>query len=168
MRIAEEDEIENIQPPVKRRRSCLNDDELHKSVNKLSEEVKEIKEAVKNFHNLAFRHKFSVSFLLELEGSFSCCICKRIPARKPLIACTECHSLIGCQVCSDQWYGGAQGLQRKCPKCRCDRGLAKTTVLKGFDKLLDHIKNLKEHSSSYESEDDDGSHQHDDTLPIVL
>jgi len=40
MRIAEEDEIENIQPPVKRRCSCLNDDELHKSVNKLSEEVK--------------------------------------------------------------------------------------------------------------------------------
>ena len=106
-----------------------------------------------------------MSFLLELEETFSCIICRRIPARKPLIACSECNSLIGCQKCVNEWYGGIQGLQQKCPKCRCERGLTKTVVLKGFDKLLHQIRNLKDSTSSDDS--DSGGAQSDDTLPNV-
>ena len=117
------------------------------------------------FHNLAFRHKFSVSFLLELEETFLCIICRRIPARKPLIACSECNTLNGCQKYVNEWYSGMQGLHQKCPKCHCERGLTKTVVLKGFDNLLHQIRNLKDSTSSDDS-DSDGA-QSDDTLPNV-
>ena len=80
---------------------------------------------MKKFHDLAFRHNFSASFLLELEEAFSCIICRGIPASKPLIAYSECNSLIGCQKCVNEWYIGLQGLHEKCPKCRCERGLTK-------------------------------------------
>ena len=92
-------------------------------------------------------------------------ICKRTPARKPLIACSECNSFIGCQKCVNEWYSGIQGLQQKCPKSRCKRGLTKTVVLKGFDKLLQQIRNLKDCTSSDDS--DDGGAQSNDTLSNV-
>ena len=106
-----------------------------------------------------------MSFLLELEETFSCVTCGGIPAGKPLIACSECYSLIGCQKCVNEWYSGIQGLQEKCPKCRCERGLTKTVVLKGFDKLLQQIRNLKESASSDDC--DSGGAQSDNTLPNV-
>ena len=93
-----------------------------------------------------------MSFLLELEEAFSCIICRRIPAKKPLIACSEFNGLIGCQKCVNEWYSGIQGLQEKYPKCRCERGLTKTVVLKGFDKLLQQIRNLKDSTSSDDSD----------------
>ena len=131
----------------------------------LSEDIQEVKSKIKKFHGLAFRQKFSVSLLLESEETFLCIICRRIPARKPLIAYSECNCLIGCQKCVNEWYGGIQGLQQKCPKCRCERGLTKTVVLKGFDKLLHQIRNLKDGTSSDDS--DSGGAQSDDTLPNV-
>ena len=106
-----------------------------------------------------------MSFLLELEEAFSCIICRRIPARKHLIACSECNSLIGCQKCVNEWYSGIQGLQLKCPKCRCERGLTKAVALKCFDKLLQQIRNLKDSRSSDDS--DSGGTQSDNTLPNV-
>ena len=106
-----------------------------------------------------------MSFLLELEEAFSCIICRRIPARKHLIACSECNSLIGCQKCVNEWYSGIQGLQLKCPKCRCERGLTKAVALKGFGKLLQQIRNLKDSRSSDDS--DSGGTQSENTLPNV-
>ena len=75
------------------------------------------------------------------------------------------QSYIGCQKWVNEWYGGMQGLQQKWPKCRCERGLTKTVVLKGFDKLLHQIRNLKDSMTSDES--DSGGAQFDDTLPNV-
>ena len=79
--------------------------------------------------------------------------------------CSECNSLIGCQKCVNEWYSGLQGLQQKCPKCRCERGLIKTVVLKGFNKLLQQIRNLKESTSSDDS--GSGGTQSDDAFPNV-
>ena len=103
----EEQEIEITLPPIKRRRTVFPTDSrgIQTRLEKLSEDIQEVKREIKKFHDLAFRHKFSVSFLLELEETFSCIICRRIPARKPLIACSECNSLIGCQKCVIEWYG---------------------------------------------------------------
>ena len=129
----------------------------------LSEDIQEVKSKIKKFHGLAFRQKFSVSLLLESEETFLCIICRRIPARKPLIAYSECNCLIGCQKCVNEWYGGIQGLQQKCPKCRCERGLTKTVVLKGFDKLLHQIRNLKDSTSS--DDNDIGGAQFDEQGP---
>ena len=148
-------------PPIKRKRSsegCETSDILEKLCN----EMKEVKQEMAKFRSLAFRHKFSASFLSELEGCFSCVICKRVPAKKPLIGCTECSTVIGCENCVNQWYSGANnGMQRKCPKCRCERGLAKTIVFRGFDNLLDQIENLQDSSSSSDDE-------MEGDLPIVL
>ena len=134
----EEQEIEITLPPIKRRQTVFPTDsrEIQTQLEKLSENIQEVKGEIKKFHGLAFRHKFSSSFLLELEEAFSCIICRRIPARKPLITCSECNSLIGCQKCVNEWYSGLQGFHQKCPKCRCERGLTKTVMLKGFDKLI--------------------------------
>ena len=163
----EEQEIEITLSAIKRRRTVFPTDSrgIQTQLEKLSEDIQEVKSKIKKFHDLAFRRKFSVSFLLELEETFSCIICRRIPARKSLIACSECNSLIGCQKCVNEWYGGIQGLQQKCPKCRCERGLTKTVVAKGFDKLLHQMQNLKDSTSSDDS--DSGGAQSDDTLPNV-
>ena len=163
----EEQEIEITLPPIKRRRTVFPTDSrgIQTRLEKLSEDIQEVKRQIKKFHDLAFRHKFSVSFLLELEEAFSCIICRRIPDRKPLIACSESNSFIGCQKCGNEWYSGIQGVQQKFPKCRCERGLTKTVVLKGFDKLLHQIRNLKDSTSSDDS--DSGGAQSDDTLPNV-
>ena len=161
----EEQEIEITLPPTNRRRTVFPTDStgIQTQLEKLSEDTQKVKSEIKKLHDLAFRHKFSVSILLELEETFSCIICRRIPARKPLIACSECNSLIGCQKCVNEWYGGIQGLQQKCPKCRCERGLTKTVVLKGFDKLLRQIRNLKDSTSSDDS--DIGGAQSDEHTP---
>ena len=123
-------------PPTKRRRTVFPTDSrgIQTQLEKLSEDIQEVKSEIKKFHDLAFRHKFSVSLLLELEEAFSCIICRKIPARKPLIACSECNSLIDCQKCVNEWYSGIQRLQEKCPKCCCERGLTKTVVFKGCAK----------------------------------
>ena len=163
----EEQEIEITLPAIKRKRTVFSTDSrgIQAQLEKLSEDIQEVKSEIKKFHDLAFRHKFSVSFLLELEETFSCIICRRIPAGKPLIACSECNSLIGCQKYVNEWYGGIPWLQQKYPKCRCERGLTKTVVVKGFDKLLHQIQNLKDSTSSGDS--DSGGAQSDDTLPNV-
>ena len=146
----EEQEIEVTPPPIKRRRIVFPTDskEMQAQLEKLSEDIQEVKSEIKRFHYLVFRHKFSLSFLLELEEDFSCIICRRIPARRPLIACSECNSLIGSQKCSNEWYSGTQGFQQKCLKCRCERDVTKTAVFKGFDKLLQQIRNVKDSTSS--------------------
>ena len=163
----EEQEIEITLPPIKRRQTVFPTDSrgIQTKLEKLSKGIQEVKGEIKKFHDLAFRHKFSASFLLELEEAFSCIICRRIPARKTLIVCSECNSLIGCQKCVNEWYSGLQGLQQKCPKCRCERGLIKTVVLKGFNKLLQQIRNLKESTSSDDS--GSGGTQSDDAFPNV-
>ena len=58
-------------------------------------------------------------------------------------------------------------MQQKCPKCCCERDLTKTVVLKGFDKLLHQIQNLKDSTTSDVSDSDSGDAQSDDTLPNV-
>ena len=84
----EEQEIEITLAPIKRRQTVFPTDSrgIQTQLEKLSENIQEVKGEIKKFHDLAFRRKFSASFLLELEETFSCIICRRIPARKPLIA----------------------------------------------------------------------------------
>ena len=163
----EEQEIKITLPPIKRRRIVFPTDSrwIQTQLEKLFKDIQEVKSEIKKFLDLAFRHKFSVSFLLELEETFSCMIRRRIPARKPLIACSECNSFIGCQKCINKCYSGIQGLQQKYPKCRCERGVTKSVVLKGFHKILHQNWNLKDSTSSDDS--DSGVAQSEDTLPNV-
>ena len=84
-----------------------------------------------------------------------------------------CSTLVGCQRCTDIWFGGPGGLTKSCPKCRAPRGLANSFILKGFDNFVDQISEMmrdtnNNNNNNNSSDDDDSAGQFDDTLPIVL
>ena len=108
----------------------------------LVEEVREVKEEIGKIRELAFRHKFSLSFIQSLEEAFRCSICHVTPAKLPLIACQACSTLLGCESCTNTWYGN--GFDKKCPKCNTPRGLSKTFILKGFDNLVHQLELMNE------------------------
>ena len=134
-------------------------------------EVSEMKGQIEGYKKLAFRHKFSLSFLESMDETFSCCICKRVPPKTPLVGCQVFSTLVGCQRCTDIWFGGPGELTKSCPKCRAQRGLANSFILKGFDNFVDQICEMMRdtnNNNNNSSHDDDGAGQFDDTLPIVL
>ena len=47
--------------------------------------------------------------------------------------------ILGCQLCVDTWYRGAEGKMKKCPICRNERAYPETAMLKGFDEFLQAI-----------------------------
>ena len=67
--------------------------------NVVKEELQEIKEEPKKYRELAFKHHFSVSFLSAIDEAFEYIICKRSPIMSPLIGCSSCSSLVGCEAC---------------------------------------------------------------------
>ena len=96
-------------PLPKRRRSLVrahSEDVLEN----LMTEVSEMKGQIKRYKKQAFRHKFRLSFLESMDETFPCCICKRVPARTPLVGCQVCSTLVDCQSCTDTWFGGPGGL----------------------------------------------------------
>ena len=119
-------------------------------------EVSEMKGQIEGYKKLAFRHKFSLSFLESMDETFSCCI----------------STLAGCQRCTDTWFGGPGGLTKSCHKCRAPIGLANSFILKGFDNFVDQISKMmrdtNNNNNDTSSDDDDDAGQFDDTLPIVL
>ena len=158
------EEMDSISPPPqKRRKSFFEDSSICESVNTLIGEMGHVKSEIKKLRKLAFRHHFSYSFLAALEETFSCSIFKLVPPKAPLIGCRQCNTLIVCQDCTDRWYGG--NMTKRCPKCRCERGLSQTFTLKGFDTLTEQITELNKNTSSTEDEDSDASN---DTLPISI
>lgn len=38
----------------------------------------------------------------------------------------------------DQWYKGDEGLNKRCPLCRGERGVTDTSIILGLDELLIH------------------------------
>ena len=72
----EEQEIEITLPPIKRRQTVFPIDSrrIQTQPEKLSQDIQKVKGEIKKFHDLAFRHKFSPSFLLELKEAFPCII----------------------------------------------------------------------------------------------
>ena len=153
---------------VKRKRKSTNvvDVDITEEINGMSSaienivvEMHEIKETLKDFHKLCFKHRFSLGFLETLEKTLSCCICKTSPANPPVIGCISCGSLIGCTTWINQWYSGDQSMEKKCPHCRCERGLANTFSMKGMENLFREAKLLLPN-------EDAEIGPNDDTLPI--
>ncbi|XP_066926820.1 uncharacterized protein [Clytia hemisphaerica] len=158
------EEIETTSPtPNKRRRSLHEESTLDNVVGELTD----IKGALETFKKLAFKHHFSAAFLHSLEEAFSCCICHRYPALKPM-GCQQCGTLVSCQACSDRHFGSSNVSAKTCPKCRCERGLAHSFRLRGFDNLIDQIKIMENEESDIDDNEDDGlGGAFDDTLPVI-
>ena len=94
----------------KKRKSCssaLQPDSalIEEAVESLVEEVREVKEEIWKIRELAFRHKFSLSFIQSFEEAFRCSICHVTPAKLSLIACQACSTLLVCESCTNTWYG---------------------------------------------------------------
>ena len=62
---------------------------------------RKVKEEIGKIRELAFRHKFSLSFIQSFEKAFRCSICHVTPAKLPLIACQACSTLLGCESCTN-------------------------------------------------------------------
>ena len=131
-------------------------------------EVSEMKGQIEGYQKLAFRYKFIFSFLESMDKTFSCCICKHVPPRTPLVGYQACSTLVGCQRCTDAWFGGPGGLTKSCPTFRALRDLDNSFILKGFDNFIDQTSEMMRDTNNNSSNDDDGAGQFNDTLPIVL
>ena len=158
--------------PLPKRRRSLVGTHSEDVLENLITEVSEMKGQIEGYKKLAFRHKFSLSFLESMGETFSCCICKRVPPRTPFLGYQVCSSLVGCQRCTDIWFGGPVGFTKSCPICRAPRDLANSFILKGYnnfvDQILEMMRDTNNNNNNNSSDDDDGAGQLDDTLPIVL
>ena len=112
------------------------------------------------YRQIVFEHRFSLSFIASFEDAFQCSICQQTPARPPLITCSACSTLVGCETCTNEWYRESS-LYKRCPKCCSERGLAKTFVLRGFNEVVTQIRQLHEDGNDNESK------TLADTLPVV-
>lgn len=77
-----------------------------------------------------------------LLDNLRCNICQKSPITPPPIFVRCCKRILGCQNCVDQWYSGDQGLLKKCPLCRGDRGFADTSKILGLDDLLNAVSKI--------------------------
>ena len=148
-------------PSVKKKRkrcsSTLQSDSafIEEAVESLVEEVREVKEEIGKIRELAFRHRFSLSFIQSFEEAFRRSICHVTPAKLPLLACQACSTLLGCKSCTNTWY--ENGFDQKCPKCNTSRELSKTFIPKGFDNLVHQLELMNEGQLNNDS---------NDTLPV--
>ena len=163
--------------PLSKRRRSLVGTHSEDVFENLITEVSEMKGQIEGYKKLAFRHKFSFSFLESMDETFSYCICKRVPPKTHLVGCQVFSTLVGCQRCTDIWFDGSGGLTKSCPKCTAQRGLANSFILKRFDNFVDQISkmirdtnsnNNNNNNNNNSSDDDHGAGHFDDTLPIVL
>ena len=83
----------------------------------LLDEITEVKREISKYRQLAFKHRFSLSFIASFEDAFQCSICQQTPARPPIIACSAWSTLAGCETCTNEWYRESS-LDKRCPKCR--------------------------------------------------
>ena len=134
---------------------------VESTLENLLEEMEEVKNEMKKYRELAFKHRFSLSFIDSFEEAFKCSICQMSPAETPLIACSACSTLVGCQTCTNEWYRTGS-LNKVCPKCRSERGLTKTFILRGFDDVVKQIRQMQQETTRLNH---DGAF--DDTVPIV-
>ena len=171
--VNEHDLDENVpnSPLLKRSRSLVgthSEDVLENLFTKVSK----MKGQIEGHKKLAFRYKLSLLFLESMDETFSCCICKRLPSKTPLVGCQVCSTLVARQRGIDNWFGGPGELTKSCPKCRAPKGLVNSFILKGFNNFVDQIskmmRNTNNNNNNNSFDDDDSASQFDDNLPIIL
>ena len=80
--------------------------------------------------------KIPLALQVAMQEAFRCTICHTVPIQEPIIIAKCCKSIIGCEQCTDRWYSGDNGLTKRCPLCRADRGFAETMRLNGLAGFL--------------------------------
>ena len=77
-----------------------------------------------------------------LSEVFKCKICHKTPMQPPLIYARCCRSIVGCEVCVNQWYEGEEVLTKACPLCVTGRRYNDMQQIHGFDNLTITIKSM--------------------------
>ncbi|XP_059183660.1 uncharacterized protein LOC131962686 [Centropristis striata] len=100
-----------------------------------AEELPAISRALQDLGQFARANKVKTIALTDEEvATFKCVIC-RDPMKHPM-ASSCCRSLIGCQVCIEQWVNH----EPSCPKCRDVEFGAKMFVLTGIEDTISILK----------------------------
>ena len=124
----------------KKRRDCKNGD-----YPLVISGITEIKSMVSDILQVNEMMSLPIGVVKLVRDAFMCKICRVTPMDPPIIATKCCNSLIGCEVCVNAWYDGADGLSKKCPHCNEPRGYANTFQFKGMDEFLAGMRNLIRH-----------------------
>lgn len=67
-----------------------------------------------------------------LNQAFKCSVCL-LNITPPVIVRKCCKRIIGCQVCTDRWYGGEDRMMKRCPLCHEEKGYVDTMILLGVE-----------------------------------
>lgn len=108
----------------------------------VNSEISEIKSMVSDILQVNQILSLPLGVVKLLRDAFMCKICHVTPMKPPVIATRCCSSLLGCEVCVNTWYDGAEGLSKKCPYCNEPRGYAFTFQFKGMDEFLVGVRDL--------------------------
>lgn len=108
----------------------------------LNSEIREIKSMVSDIVEVNQILSLPLGVAKLLRDAFMCKICRVTPMKPPVIATKCCSSLLGCELCVNTWYEGAEGLSKKCPHCNEPRGYASTFQFKGIDEFLIGMRDL--------------------------
>ena len=129
----------DVQPSAKKRHRCSSSDEEDFS---LGDRLDAIDYKISKILAVSPHLKVPLGLSTQLFDTFRCNICKASPLRPPAIFARCCKRIVGCMQCTDEWYRGEEGLLKKCPLCRGDRGYADTSKILGLDDLLKTIGDL--------------------------
>ena len=136
-----------VNPMSKRKRACAEMDVANEpavlgKLEDVSEMLSEMKAQVQDILTLKSDSTIPVALKVALRDAFKCRICLKLPVTPLVIMGKCCKTIIGCQMCTDTWYSGVDGLTKSCPNCRAERGYAETSHLLGLDELLVAINPL--------------------------
>ena len=112
----------------------------HADFEHLKSQVCEIKTMVSDILEVNQVVSLPLGIVKLLQDAFMCKICHSTHIIPPVIATTCCNSLLGCESCVNNWYGGSESLSKKCPHCNEPRGYASIFQFKGMDEFLVGIK----------------------------
>ena len=136
-------------------------------------EVSEIKKQIERYKKMVFCHKFSLPLLESIDETLLWCISKHVPPRTLVVSYQAFSIIVGCQRCTDTWYGGPAGIAQFCPKCRTPRNLASSFILNEFNNYVNRISEMMRRDTSNNNNNNnsssgDGGAGKFDVLSIVL
>lgn len=138
---------EDYEPgPVGKRREVTNSSN-RSDIQIIKEDIEELKSRTTDTAT-----NLPLGLQSEIRGSFKCTICHVLPIKPPVILAKCCKSIIGCEQCINQWYGGPDGLMKTCPLCRTERAFTETMRLNGLEGFISSLASIFPQSTEGEEE----------------